>query len=144
MEANFYQVEEISSAAIAPLLFKIIEQGKKALIYCPDNETITNLDASLWSFGRNKFLPHVTIFDKDFDFSRQPIVLTNEQDNINQADYLLLLREADKNFIKKFERIFYFYNANDNSKIDQIKNDLEQDSFAIKSFKKDGAKWVTL
>lgn len=144
LEANFYQVNDIDSNSLAPLLFKIIEQNKKVLIYCEDLAKIKELDNSLWSFGRNKFLPHITIFDKNFEFPRQPILLTNEQINSNQADYLILLNQAPLEFTKQFSRIFYFYCNNDNFLIDNIKNDLATNSFAIKSFKKDGAKWVSL
>lgn len=142
MEATFYQVNIIDSQSLAPLLFKIIDQDKKALVYCQDTNKIKELDASLWSYGRNKFLPHITIFDNNFDFLRQPILLSNQQENHNQADYLILLSKAENNFIKNFNRIFYFYN--DDSEIKDIKNDLLDSSFSIKSFKKDGAKWVTI
>src|SRR6056300_309352 len=109
MEATFYQVENLDSSSLAPLLFKILEQKKKVLIYCQNDELIKQLDNSLWSYGRNKFLPHITIFDKNFDMIRQPIILSNQELNSNNADYLILLDLASEKFIQNFSRIFCFY-----------------------------------
>ena len=71
IEINFYQVSNIVengvAKSIAPLLLKILEDGKRALIYSKDTIMINSLDNGLWSFGKNKFIPHVTIFDQEFE-----------------------------------------------------------------------------
>jgi DNA polymerase IIIc chi subunit len=143
MEANIYQVDSIDSLTIAPLLFKFLEQQKKAIIYCHDIEIIKKLDNSLWSYGRNKFLPHITIFDKDFDMKRQNIILSNEEINPNNAQYIILLDRASPQFLKQFSRIFCFNLINDNGKFLSFKKDFQDNLFTIKSYKKDGNKWIS-
>ncbi len=143
MEATLYQVDKIDSIALAPLLFKVLEQGKKVLIYCENSDLIRELDNSLWSYGRNKFLPHITIFDKDFDLKRQPIILSNEQKNFNEADYLIILDVVEDDFLKQFSRVFCFTLNGNINKNNHLKQSFEKNSFTIKSYKKDGVKWIS-
>lgn len=106
---NFYQVDDDIVKAMGPILLKIIEENKRALIYLKDPLQIEKVDAGLWNYGRSKFIPHVTIFDKDFILTKQPIVISNLHENINHADYLIFLDEPETNFVEQFSRVFYFY-----------------------------------
>lgn len=108
-EINFYQVSEEIVKAIAPLMIKMLKDEKKVFIYTKSHDRISELDRVLWSYGRNTFIPHITIFEKDLDFKRQPIVISNEEENVNEADYLVFLDEPSADFIAKFSRVFYFF-----------------------------------
>jgi len=132
-EINFYQVDETIIKSLAPLLLKVLEEKKKALIFCRSENQIKEIDGSLWSYGRNKFIPHVTISDKDFVMDRQPILITNKEENTNKADYLVFLDEPDEAFISKFSRVFYFYEGKATAKIKPTN-----------SYKKQDGKWVKL
>ncbi len=137
-EINFYQADETIVKSLAPLLLKILEEKKKVTIFCQDQDQIKEIDGSLWSYGRNKFIPHVTVFDKDFDFARQPIVISNEEKNINESDYLVFLNEPSSAFISKFSRVFYFFEERNLSKA----KDLAQKLNPANSYKKDDGKWI--
>lgn len=131
-EINFYQVDETIIKSLAPLLIKVLDEKKKALVFCADQKQIAEIDASLWTYGRSKFIPHVTISDKEFKMKRQPILITDKEENTNEADYLVFLSEPSEVFISKFARVFYFY---------------EEGKFAAKvkaknSYKKELGKWV--
>lgn len=109
VEINFYQVDETIIKALAPLMLKVLEENKKALIFAQDANQIKELDNSLWSYGRNKFIPHITINDSEFDLKRQPILLTNKQENANNANYLVFFDKPEIDFINNFERCFFFF-----------------------------------
>ena len=142
MEVNFYHIDNIDYTAIALLATKILDENHKAIIYCTNQEVISKLDSSLWSHGRNKFLPHITIYDKDFNFMRQPIVITNNQENINQSSYLILLNSANKEFLEKFDRLFCFIEKDSHLEKD-IKSCLDNNC-QINSYKKDSNKWIKI
>lgn len=108
-EINFYQVDGTVSGSIAPLLLKILDEKKRALIFCKNQVRIKETDDSLWSYGRNKFIPHSIASDREFKPERQPVLITNEEKNLNRSDYLIFLDEPSENFIKSFARIFYFF-----------------------------------
>jgi DNA polymerase IIIc chi subunit len=108
-EINFYQVDEDITRSFFPLLLKILKEEKKVLVFCQNQAQITQIDNSLWSYGRNKFIPHATIFDQEFDFKRQPILITGKEENSNKADYLIFLDAPSCNFVLNFTRAFYFF-----------------------------------
>ena len=58
---------------------------------------IKEIDSNLWSFGRNKFIAHITIFDEDFDLKRQVALITNKE-NSNSANYLIFIDEVSASF----------------------------------------------
>lgn len=134
-EINFYQVDETIIKSLAPLLLKVLEEKKKALVFCANAAQIKEIDGSLWSYGRNKFIPHVTDADgKEFEMERQPILLTDKEKNLNKADYLVFLSEPDEAFINKFSRVFYFYE--EGKCVASVK--------PTKSYKKENGKWVKI
>ncbi len=133
-EINFYQVDDTVGRSIAPLLLKILEEGKKALIFVKNENLIKEIDGALWVYGRNKFIPHVTIFDKEFEMKRQPILITNLEENSNEADYLVFLDEPNEAFVSGFKRVFYFYEA----------GKLSAKLRPTNSYKKQDGKWVKL
>jgi DNA polymerase IIIc chi subunit len=137
-EINFYQIDESLVKSLAPLLLKVLSENKKALVFCKNIEQIKDIDGSLWSYGRNKFIPHITILDKDFELNRQPIFLSNEEKNSNNANYLVFLDEPSKAFMEGFERVFYFFAE---SNFDEAKS-LAAKLKPQNCYKKQDAKWV--
>ncbi len=148
IEINFYQVSNIIengiAKSIAPLLLKILEDNKRALIYSKDTIMINALDNGLWSFGKNKFIPHVTIFDQEFEPKKQPIFITNQEENHNQADYLILLDAASAKFTSNFSRIFYFYDDSKTALAKKVAASYQEITDNFNFYKKDSSsqKWV--
>ncbi len=148
IEINFYQVSNIVengvAKSIAPLLLKILEDNKRALIYSQDTVMINSLDSGLWSFGKNKFIPHVTIFDQEFEQKKQPIFITNQEENHNQANYLILLDAAQAKFVKDFSRIFYFYDDSKTALAKNIAASYQEITDNFNFYKKDASsqKWI--
>ena len=132
MEINFYQIEGDLGNAIAPLMLKILGEKKRAVIFSKDQDLISQLDKKLWIYGRDKFIPHALESDSDFDSERQPILITSEEKNANNADYLVFLDEPSGEFAKKFSRIFYFFEE----------GKMNSNLTPTKSYKKQGGKWV--
>lgn len=141
-EINFYQVDETIVKSLAPLLLKVLDEKKKALIFCQDQAQIKVIDDSLWSYGRNKFIPHITIFDEDiakeFSFERQPILISNKEENTNKADYLVFLDLPSAEFVAKFPRVFYFFEEQNTS----VAKDVAKKIKPTNSYKKTDGKWV--
>jgi DNA polymerase-3 subunit chi len=140
-EINFYQCFETLARSVAPLLLKVLEENKKVLIY--SNQTqIKEIDDTLWSYGKNKFIPHITIFDKDFDLKRQPILISNKEENSNDADYLVLTEPASESFVSGFSRVFYFYDALRAEEAKKLAKKYKPLASKFESYKKDDVKWV--
>lgn len=120
-EINFYEVDDGVVKSMAPLLLKILDEKKRALIFANSQNYLQEIDNALWSYGRSKFIPHALIFDNDFESKEQPILLTNKLQNTNKADYLIFLDEPDDlNFYQKFKRVFYFFQLDLSSQENKI------------------------
>ncbi len=141
MEINFYQSDEGTTKSIAPLILKILEENKKVLIFSRDPLRIKEVDDGLWSYGKNKFIPHITISDKNFVLERQPVLITDKEENSNQADYIILLEEVSQNFITGFSRAFYFFDSLTLEKAQKVAAKY-RNTAKINAYKKEDAKWV--
>ena len=110
-EITFYEVEEDLHKSLGLLLYKIWQDGKKSLFFLPNKQQLEEFDAFLWSFARNKFLPHCTILDTEFVLEQQPILLSHLPENTNNADVLLFLQPPENNFVANFQKVCYFFMA---------------------------------
>ncbi len=141
-EVNFYQYDEELVKSLAPLLIKILDEERNALIFCRDEKKISEIDNSLWIYGRNKFIPHITIFDQGFDLERQPILLSNKQENANNSQYLILLEEVEIDYAKNFSRIFYFFEERNFLAIKNYATKIQDFGAKINFYKKSEGKWM--
>lgn len=146
MELSFYQIDDVYTKSMAPLLLKILEEEKKVVIFCQDETKMQEIDKGLWQFSKTKFVPHATNLEKDIEelssWQRQPVIISNEEENKNNADHLVLIDQPSPDFIKKFSRIFYFY---DSQMIDEARKLHQQNAGSatkIKSYKKESGKWA--
>jgi DNA polymerase IIIc chi subunit len=120
----------------------VLDEKKTALIYCAAESQIKELDNSLWSYGKNKFIPHVTIFDNNFEFKNQPILISNQEENSNNANYLILVDEAQTGFVSSFSRVFYFYDSASQNIAKQLAKKYSSITNKTNSFKKEDGKWI--
>ena len=92
-EVWFYHLERASLEQVLPeLLEKTLARGWRALVRTGDAEQRARLDAWLWTFRDESFLPHGIAGEATAD--RQPILLTGGEENVNGAQALFVLDEA--------------------------------------------------
>lgn len=92
-ETLFYHLERRTLEDVLPgLLERTRERGWRANVRVGSAERMEALDAHLWTYTEESFLPHGTAADGRGE--RQPIYLTTEDDNPNAADVLFLVGGA--------------------------------------------------
>jgi DNA polymerase-3 subunit chi len=104
-EVWFYKVERgpIEPCA-APIVEKCLERGWRVLVRASDPARLEALDAALWSFREESFVPH-GMAGRD-DPARSPVWLTVEPvGNPNRAQALLLLDGAWEEARADFARV---------------------------------------
>ncbi len=143
---NFYQIDsdEGFAKSVAPLLLKILEEKINALILVKNNRLLKELDDGLWSYGRNKFIPHVIVGEKDFNhipLQRQPILLSSAEKNDNGAKYLLLFEACDLDFLSKFEKVFYFHESQNLDTAKNFASSAKSKADKISFYRKVEGKW---
>jgi DNA polymerase-3 subunit chi len=92
-EVWFYHLQrENLENALTPLLQKTLERGWRAVVRAGGTERVDALDAHLWTFRADAFLPHGRA--QDGFAERQPVYLTAGEETPNGAHALFLVDGA--------------------------------------------------
>lgn len=93
-EILFYQLKGQRLEQVLPaLLLKSLERGWRVVVQAASEERIEALDAHLWTWRDDAFLPHGTW--REPDASEQPVLLTPNGGNPNQAAVRFLVEGAE-------------------------------------------------
>lgn len=111
-ELWFYHLEKAGVGDVLPgLLQKVLERGSRALVVVPDEEAAASLDAQLWTFRDESFLPHGR--DSQPNAPRQPVLISTETRNVNRADMLFCLGGADPGNPDEWSRVILLFEDGD-------------------------------
>ena len=92
-EVLFYHLQNMSLESVLPaLLEKSLERGWRVVVQSTSQERADSLDAHLWTYREDLFLPHATW--RAGDVQDQPIVLAVEEGNPNRANVRFLIDNA--------------------------------------------------
>lgn len=111
-EISFYHLQKSPLETVLPrLLEKTFEGGNRAVVMVGSTERVEFLNNILWTYKKESWLPHGNA--KDGNSESQPIWLTTEDENPNDATFLFLADGAHSENIKSFERCFELFDGND-------------------------------
>ena len=116
-ETLFYHLERRSLDDVLPgLIEKTLERGWRALIRVESAERADAIDTRLCTFDDHSFVPHAQAGDGDP--ARQPVLITVEEGNPNNANVLFLVGGAappawDDAAAKAFTRIVLMFDGRD-------------------------------
>ncbi len=92
-EILIYQLQRQPLERVLPALVeKSLERGWRVIVQAASEERLEALDAQLWTFRDDSFLPHGTW--REAEASQQPVLLTLEGDNPNRAEVRFLIDGA--------------------------------------------------
>ena len=92
-EILFYHLHRQPVERVLPtLLEKSLERGWRVVVQAASEERIEALDAHLWTYRDDGFLPHGTA--KEGEAAAQPVLLTTGDDNPNGAQVRFLIDGA--------------------------------------------------
>ena len=103
-EIRFYHLTTRSSdSALPEICARALSAGHKILVRASDDKEVERLTNHLWSYSASSFLPHGS--KKDGRPEEQPIWLTAENDNPNNANVMIVTAGATP---ESFEGITLF------------------------------------
>ncbi|WP_150525796.1 DNA polymerase III subunit chi [Roseibium sediminis] len=97
--------------ALPQLLAKCLERDWGVVVQTGSQERCAALDAHLWTYSDDSFLPHGTKADGDAE--HQPIYLTCEGDNPNQADVRFMVDRAVAPPLHGYTRAIFMFDGRD-------------------------------
>ncbi|HYG27603.1 MAG TPA: DNA polymerase III subunit chi [Caulobacteraceae bacterium] len=111
-EVWFYHLERSSLEQVLPeLLERTLQRGWKALVRTGQPQRVDQLDAHLWTWRDDSFLPHGTAEEPMAE--RQPVLLTSANDNPNGAQALFLIDGAEPGDLSPHERCIILFDGRD-------------------------------
>jgi DNA polymerase III subunit chi len=112
-EILFYQLKGQKPEQVLPaLLHKSLERGWRAAVQASSEERIEALDAHLWTWRDDAFLPHGTW--RDTEAAEQPILLTLNEDNPNGAVVRFLIEGATMpGDVSAYQRVVLLFDGED-------------------------------
>lgn len=111
-EVLFYHLTESKlEDALPALLEKSVERGWKVAVQTSSDVRRDFLDAHLWTFREDSFLPHGT--DASPMPEAQPVLLTAAPENGNDATVRFLVDGAEPPPVADYERIVFMFDGYD-------------------------------
>jgi DNA polymerase III subunit chi len=112
-EILFYHLKgQTPEQVLPPLLQKSLERGWRAVVQASSEERVEALDAHLWTWRDDSFLPHGTW--REGDAAQQPILLTPHDDNPNGAAVRFLIEGAPMpQDVAAYQRVVLLFDGDD-------------------------------
>ncbi|HWV52411.1 DNA polymerase III subunit chi [Pseudorhodoplanes sp.] len=112
-EVRFYHLIEQRLERVLPQLLEVsLQRGWRVVVQAGSDERVEALDAHLWTFRDDSFLPHGTA--RGPDAADQPVLLTADEGNANDATVRFLIDgvplPAD---VSQYERLVLIFDGND-------------------------------
>lgn len=115
-EVLFYHLERQSlEALLANLLEKTLERGWRAVVEAPSRERIEALDAHLWTYRDDSFLPHG--LDDGPHADSQPILLTTGEGAANAAEVRFIIDGAEPRQLEAHQRAVLIFDGRDDEAV---------------------------
>jgi len=120
-EVLFYHLQRQPLESVLPsLLERSVERGWRVVVQMAADERVEALDAHLWTYREDSFLPHGTA--RDGEPSAQPVLLTTGEDNPNAATVRFLIDGAPMPAdAKSYDRIVLLFDGEDEDALAQAR-----------------------
>ncbi len=122
IRVDFYHLQKNPLEQVLPKLCeKAYATGKRIKILLGNDERVEFINALLWTYAEDSFLPHGS--KKDGFVENQPIFISASEDNENNAQLLILADGAmpELGFLSQYERILNIFDGNDETALNKAR-----------------------
>jgi len=121
-EILFYHLQrQPLEAVLPPMLERCVERGWRTVVEAGSPERCDALDAHLWTYRDESFLPHGTW--RDPAAALHPIVLVADGANPNHASVRFAVDGAGLGQTAGFDRVVLLFNGNDPEAVEAARAD---------------------
>ncbi len=101
-EIRFYHLQnQTQEQALPYLVAKAFEKGFRVVVKLRNAKEVNDMDTNLWTYDAKSFLPHGSAKSGNADM--QPIWITHEDENPNNADVLIIGQGAKSSSHKDYK-----------------------------------------
>lgn len=120
-EVFFYHLDRLSLERVLPeLLERCLDREWRAVVQVGSEERCAALDAHLWTYREDAFLPHGSAEDGHSaggSARLQPVWLTTDDENLNEADVRFLADGAEAGDLSGYQRVVMLFDGNDSDAV---------------------------
>jgi DNA polymerase III subunit chi len=110
VQVDFYQLgARTVEQALPAIAQKVIDSGERLLVVSSDDRQRARLDAALWNYRPESFLPHAQAGADDD--AAQPVLLSAAPDPANTARHIAFIDGQWRDEALNFERAFHFFDV---------------------------------
>ncbi|HTV29283.1 MAG TPA: DNA polymerase III subunit chi [Xanthobacteraceae bacterium] len=133
-EILFYQLKGQSlEQVLPPLIQKSLERGWRVAVQASSDERIEALDAHLWTWRDDAFVPHGTW--REAEAAQQPVLLMLDETNPNGAAVRFLVEGASMpSDIAAYQRLVVLFDGEDPEALEAARarwGKAKEDGFAV-------------
>lgn len=115
-EVRFYHLmSKRLEQALPEIVSKAVERRMRVVVKAGSRERIEVLDGALWTYDPASFLPHGYV--RDGHEADQPVWLTEDEDNPNNADVLILTDGASSGNVGNYKLCLEIFDGNDDAAV---------------------------
>ncbi|MGF9562398.1 DNA polymerase III subunit chi [Neorhizobium sp. JUb45] len=129
--------------ALPSLLEKSVERGWKVVVQTRAEARRDFLDAHLWTFRDDSFLPHGT--DAAEMAEAQPVLITAESGNANGATVRFVVDGAEPPALDAYERVVFMFDGYDSEQLEGARaqwKQLKGEGHALTYWQQQEGRWV--
>lgn len=129
--------------ALPQLCGKALAAGHRIVVMAGSPERVAALDALLWTADPSSWLPHGT--SRDGEPESQPIWLTDQDENPNAADLLVLVDGAVSAAVGSYARCLDLFDGNDPAAVEAARGRWrmwKEQGFELVYFQQTDSGWV--
>jgi DNA polymerase-3 subunit chi len=124
-EVHFYHLQrQPLEKALPQLIEKCLERKWHCVVQASSDERVDALDALLWTYRDDGFMPHGT--DRESDAAEMPVILTTKDVNPNAAQVRFLIDGATAENLGRYERAIYIFDGNDPDAVDAARDNWKE------------------
>ena len=115
-EIGFYHLRSMPlDRALPKLVERALGDGHKVVVMAGSVERVEHLGMLLWTYDDASFLPHGSA--RDGNAAQQPVWLTVDDENPNEATMLVLTDGARSNRLAEYKRVCDIFDGNDETAV---------------------------
>ncbi len=120
-EVRFYHLIDQRLDRVLPQLLEVsLSRGWRVVVQASTEERVEAIDAQLWTYRDDSFLPHGTA--RSPDASEQPVLITANDGNPNNANVRFLVDNAPlPEDAGRYERLVLIFDGNDDDAVAQAR-----------------------
>ncbi|MFI3242543.1 MAG: DNA polymerase III subunit chi [Alphaproteobacteria bacterium] len=143
MRFDFYHLINKKISDVLPkLVEKAYDLDKKIKIQTFTEEEVEEINSLLWSYKDTSFLPHGS--KKNGSEKKQPILISADYKNKNNADFLYLVNGAKYIEDTPFERVLFIFDATIEDELEKARDfykELKQKDVELNYFQQTEVGW---